>query len=302
VRVTFSVPPRLTSEVDMRKSTLLLTLAALPVLFGLEPEKSRVQAEYHQSYPMQPGSRLTVNNQNGSIEIAGWDQNTLDISATRYAETQQVLDQLKIDVATAGDGVHIRTIVPQDSENAGVKYIIKVPRRAELAEIRSTNGAIRVNDVEGSASLHTSNGSVHASKTRGKLQIDTSNGAVAVQGADGDTDVHTSNGSVRADLEESRGGAITLITTNGSVDLKLGAVTQGEVKAATSNGSITVRIPAVAGAHVKAETSGHSRVSTDFDVRKEGENSPSRLEGIVGAGGPQLNLTTTQGSIGILKI
>jgi DUF4097 and DUF4098 domain-containing protein YvlB len=300
--VTFSVPARLTSEVDMRKITLLLTLAAIPVLFGLEPEKSRVQAEYHQSYPMQPGSRLTVNNQNGSIEIAGWDQNTLDISATRYAETQQVLDQLKIDVANGADGVHIRTIVPQDSENAGVKYIIKVPRRAELAEIRSTNGAIRVNDVEGSASLHTSNGSVHASKTRGKLQIDTSNGAVAVQNIDGDTDVHTSNGSVRADLEESRGGAITLITTNGSVDLKLGAVTQGEVKAATSNGSITVRIPAVAGAHVKAETSGHSRVSTDFDVRKEGENSPSRLEGIVGAGGPQLNLTTTQGSIRILKI
>ena len=286
----------------MRKITLLLTLAAIPVLFGLEPEKSRVQAEYHQSYPMQPGSRLTVNNQNGSIEIAGWDQNNLDISATRYAETQQVLDHLKIDVATAADGVHIRTIAPQESENAGVKYVIKVPRRAELAEIRSTNGAIRVNDVEGSASLHTSNGSVHASKTRGKLQIDTSNGAVAVQNIDGDTDVHTSNGSVRADLEESRGGAITLITTNGSVDLKLGAVTQGEVKAATSNGSITVRTPAVAGAHVKAETSGHSRVSTDFDVRKEGENSPSRLEGIVGAGGPQLNLTTTQGSIRILKI
>ena len=29
----------------MRKSTLLLTLAAIPVLFALEPEKSRVQAE-----------------------------------------------------------------------------------------------------------------------------------------------------------------------------------------------------------------------------------------------------------------
>jgi DUF4097 and DUF4098 domain-containing protein YvlB len=304
----------------MRKPTLLLTLAATPLLFGLEPEKSRVQAEYHQSYPMQPGSRITVDNQNGSIEITGWDQNTLDISATRYAETQQALDQLKIDVATSADGIHIRTLAPQDLGNVGVKYTIKVPRRAELAEIRSTNGAIRVNDVEGSASLHTSNGSVHASKARGKLQIGTSNGAVEVRDIEGDTDVHTSNGSVRAsgirgplaavtsngamrvDLEESRGGAITLTTTNGAVDLKLGTVTQGEVKAATSNGSITVRIPAVAGAHVKAETSGHSRVSTDFDVRKEGENSPSRLEGIVGAGGPQLNLTTTQGSIRILKI
>ena len=74
------------------------------------------------------------------------------------------------------------------------------------------------------------------------------------------------------------------------------------MKAATSNGSITVHIPAVAGAHVTAQTSHHNRVSTDFDVRKEGENSESRLEGIVGAGGPRLQLTTTQGAIRILKI
>src|SRR5262245_60872163 len=138
----------------MRRLTLLLTLAAAPLLFGLE------QAEYHQSYPMQPGSKLTVENFNGAIEIAGWDQSSIDIQATRYAETRELLDQVKIDVAAAPDGVHIRTVTPETHGNMGVKYVLKVPRRAELAQIRSTNGAIRVSDVEGPADLMTTNGSV----------------------------------------------------------------------------------------------------------------------------------------------
>jgi hypothetical protein len=74
------------------------------------------------------------------------------------------------------------------------------------------------------------------------------------------------------------------------------------VKASTSNGGITVHMPASAGAHVKAETSTNSRVHSDFDVRQEGANSPSRLEGVVGSGGPTLELTTSQGGIRLLKL
>src|SRR6266568_2504866 len=85
----------------MYRRTLLLTLAAIPLLVG--QEKQRVQAEFHQSYPMQPGSKLTVDNLNGSVEISGWDQSTLDVSATRYAETQPSLDALKIDIAVGSE-------------------------------------------------------------------------------------------------------------------------------------------------------------------------------------------------------
>jgi DUF4097 and DUF4098 domain-containing protein YvlB len=103
-------------------------------------------------------------------------------------------------------------------------------------------------------------------------------------------------------MVESRGGPITLTTSNGGVDLKLGSATQSAVKAATSNGSITLRMPASAGAHVKAVTSVRDKVSSDFDVRREGENSESRLEGVVGGGGPTVELTTSQGSIRLLKL
>jgi hypothetical protein len=233
---------------------------------------------------MQPGSRLTVENMNGSIQISAWDQSMIDISATKHAETDQMLAQVKVDVAVAADGVHIRTLAPPEAHNVGVKYVLKVPRRTELAEIRSSNGSIHVTETEGAANLRTSNGAVHASGIRGPLTATTSNGGMHV------------------DLDESRGGPVTLTTSNGAVDLRLGSATQSAVKAETSNGGITLRMPASAGAHVRAITSSHNRVSSDFDIRKEGANSESHLEGVVGAGGPTVELTTSQGSIRLLKL
>jgi hypothetical protein len=301
----------------MYRRTLLLTLAVAPVLLGQE---TRFRTELHQSYPMQSGAKLTVSNFNGAVEITGWDQNTLDLTATKYAETQQLLDQLNIDVSASSGGVLIRTVPPTAPGNAGVKYVLKVPRRAVLTEIRTTNGAMRINEIEGDANLRTSNGAVHASKTRGKLEIATSNGAVEVQDIEGDTDVQTSNGAVRAarirgplaavttngamhvDLEDSRGGAVKLTTSNGSVDLKVGSALQGDVNASTSNGAITVRLNNAAGARITAETSRTNHISSDFDIRREGENTPSRLEGVVGSGGPQLHLKTSQGPIRLLKL
>jgi DUF4097 and DUF4098 domain-containing protein YvlB len=173
---------------------LFLTLAGATALLALEPKHT---AEMHSSYPMQSGSQLTVANVNGSIEISGWDQSTIDITATKYAETPELLDQVKVDVATDSTGVHIRTLTPE-SGNVGVKYAIKVPRGVQLADIHSTNGSLRINEVDGAANLHTTNGSVRVVKARGKLEIQTSNGSVDMQEVEGEAQVTTSNGSVRA--------------------------------------------------------------------------------------------------------
>lgn len=280
----------------MYRRTLVFSIAVPIMLGAAETQRTEV---VHSSYPMQAGSKLTVENVNGSIEIAGWDQGTIDITATKYADTDQLLAQLKVDVAVASDGVHIRTIHPSESGNMGVKYVLKVPRRAELAEIRSTNGAIRVSEIEGGANLQTTNGSVHATKTRGKLEIGTSNGAVKIDENDGETDVHTSNGSVKA---SGIRGPLNAVTSNGAVDLNLDQFSQGAVKAATSNGGIVLRMPAATGARVRAVTSSHNKITSDFDVRKEGENSESHLEGVIGAGGPAVELSTSQGSIRLLKL
>src|SRR5260370_33244574 len=87
---------------DMYRRTLVFTMAVPLMLAGLEPNKTAV---VHESHPMQPGAKLTVENINGAIELSGWDQSMIDITATKYAETDQVLAQLKEDVADATDVV-----------------------------------------------------------------------------------------------------------------------------------------------------------------------------------------------------
>jgi DUF4097 and DUF4098 domain-containing protein YvlB len=75
-----------------------------------------------------------------------------------------------------------------------------------------------------------------------------------------------------------------------------------ELVASTSNGGITVRLPATTNASVTAHTSGHDRIQNDFDVTVHGQIARSRLDGIIGSGGPRIDLRTSNGNIRLLKI
>src|SRR5204863_5707499 len=68
------------------------------------------QKDFHYSYDLQPGGRLSLENFNGAVEITGWDQNKVEIDGVQYASTPEMRDAIKIDVAASGDLVQIRTI------------------------------------------------------------------------------------------------------------------------------------------------------------------------------------------------
>jgi DUF4097 and DUF4098 domain-containing protein YvlB len=312
----------------MRTQILTVTLAA--GLFGLAGcdiddldivGSERSSQDFHYSYPMQPGGRLSVENFNGSIEITGWDQETVDISGSKYARTPELRDALKVEVEHSADSVYIRTVRPSDRRgNMGAKYIIKVPKRTTLDRIASSNGAIRTLDIEGPARLKTSNGAVRAENLQGNLDAQTSNGGIDVQNLEGSATLHTSNGRVHAEdvrgsfeAETSNGGIsvrltkptagrpIKLETSNGGIELTVDALNQNEIRANTSNGGITVHLPANVGANLIANTN-NSSISTDFEVQTQGTLSKHHLEGKVGAGGPTIDLSTSNGNIRLIKM
>jgi hypothetical protein len=121
---------------------LLLTLCASTLI--LAADSSRYRQDFHYSYPQTAGGRLAVENFNGSVEITGWDQNTVDISGAKYAETQQLLDEIKIEAGSSGNMVTVKTVHPDRNHcgNMGAKYVIRVPRRTELGDIASSNGSV----------------------------------------------------------------------------------------------------------------------------------------------------------------
>jgi DUF4097 and DUF4098 domain-containing protein YvlB len=261
---------------------------------------------------------VQLDNANGSVEISGWDKNTVDIDGTKYAGTEDRLKTIRIDISESAGSIVIRTNLAPGWHNAGARYIIRVPRRADLQNIATSNGPIRVENIEGTVRLKTSNGTIHAAGIRGLLDAHSSNGTLEVADVNGDTTLRTSNGSIRADVRKgifeatTSNGSITarlleadsqpvrLESSNGRIDLTMDAAR--EVHADTSNSSITVRMPSSAGANVRAHTT-NSSIDTDFDVSVHGGMlSKHRLEGTIGPGGPLLDLGTSNGSIKLLRL
>lgn len=241
-----------------------------------------VSRDFHYSYPLAANGKITVEAFNGSVEISGWDQNVVDISGTKHARSEQALDDLEIAIDHTANAVGIRSRRPYDGHgNQGVRFVIKAPRNAVLDRITSSNGSIRVADLAGPARLKTSNGSIH------------------VDGLSGGIEAQTSNGRIEATLEAAN-GPVKLDTSNGSVEVRLPAKFDDDVRVHTSNGSITVRAPESLNARVTARTS-NSSIKSDFDIRSRGEINRHHLEGVIGAGGPLLDLSTSNSSIHITR-
>jgi len=262
----------------MIKYTALVFLASTALMVG---ENQAFKEDFHQNMAMASGGKLSLENFNGSIQITGWDQNTIDVSGTKYGDTEELKNSVKVDIQVSGGVARIKTSKPAGKwGNSGVRYVVKVPRRTELENIVSSNGSITIEDLEGAAKLTSSNGAIRATKLKGVLTATTSNGAI-----------HTK------DLL----GASALKTSNGSIQLEMTDVPRNDVKASTSNGSITVKMPGHANAHVKATTS-NAMVKSDFVLAGVQEARPKKVDSMIGGGGPVLDLSTSNGTIHIQKM
>jgi hypothetical protein len=306
------------------KFVLPAIVASLVVLAGCDIEDmdvgfQRYHEDFHFAYPLKAGGRLSVDSFNGSVEVSVWDQETVDISGTKSARTQEDAHDLKIEVDHTPDSVSIRAIRPDMYRrgNYGAKFVIKVPRRVVMDHLYSSNGAIRVMEGAGPAHLKTSNARVEVSRLKGTLTAETSNGPVELEDVDGSVEVHTSNGHIRAEgvrgsLEASTSnssihavmdqvdGGVRAQSSNGGIELSLPSNVQTAVRAHTSNSGITLHLPGEVNARVMAGTS-NSSVSSDFEMRVKGEISKHRLEGNIGSGGPLIDLSTSNGPIRILR-
>jgi putative adhesin len=309
----------------MRRLLGLLTLASAGVfqsscVVGDWGDTGRFREDFHYSWPLDSGARLTVETQNGSVEISAWDKNTIDIAGTKYASDESLLHDVRIDISHAPDSVRIRTIAPEFFHgNAGAEYTIHVPRRVVLDQIRSSNGALRVDAVEGNARMHTSNGGVHLTDVHGDADIETSNGSIDIDNQEGSLRLHTTNAHIKA---ESRGGRFEAETSNGSIEGRLANLNTGwplraettnghidldvegglpDMHLTTSNSSIDLRLPDSASGRLIADTS-HSDITSDFDLTTHGGTiSKDHLEGQIGGGGPNIEINTSNGAIHIRK-
>ncbi len=233
---------------------------------------------FDKTYDVRPGAEVRLNNINGGITIAVWDQPRVRIVAEKKikgskSEAQEAMKELRIEVTPSAGGLTIKTHYPNESDggiaglfdllkgtdvDAQVTYQLTVPRSMNL-DISNTNGGISVSDVSG------------------RLELDTTNGKIETARCAGSLDASTTNGGISAELTQvTRGADITASTTNGRITIAVPKNFAGEVDAGTTNGAITTDLPVT--------------------TRHIGDN---RLRGTINGGGTPMKLRTTNGAIQI---
>jgi len=302
---------------------LILPILAALILVGCDLDdfgpSDRFRADFH--YTLKPAARLNVENFNGEIEIAGWDEPSIEVTGVKYSSTEENLKSIAVEIHESTGLTEIHTVRPNTFHgNQGARYLIRAPRKTQLDRIVSSNGSIRIHDMTSAANIHTSNGpirvenvsggvdagtsngSIDIDSVTGKLVLKTSNGRIRAEEITGQCDADTSNGQVTLRFKDAPNGPTRITTSNGSVDVTMSRSPKDGIRAETSNGSITLDLPGDTAAHLNAQAS-QSSVSSDFDVADTSEPNKEKhhLEGNIGSGGPTIELTTHNGGIHIRK-
>lgn len=297
--------------------TTVLALAGCSPMAGFD----QATEDFHFSYALQPGGQLNLTNMNGSVEITGWDRNSIDVSGTKYGPDAGRLKDVKVSVNASGKDATITTYIPKGDWHGsyGVRYRIHLPRNITLGQVETTNGAVIAENLAGGGHIKSSNGKLTLTSLSGDYRAETTNGTIEIENCSGLQVADTTNGGIRGHLKEggiqarSTNGALDIAvdkplenkpiqmkTTNGSLTLALAEFHGNPVRVETTNGSVTLRLPDHANARLRAETSMAS-IHNELSLSSTEESSKHKLRGQLGTGGPEIEASTSMGSIRISR-
>lgn len=156
--------------------------------------------------------------------------------------------------------------------------------------LRSSDGALEIDDVWGPVFAVTSSGDIAARGVRGDLRAYTSDGSIEVEDSEGSLDVRTSDGWVGLTRVA---GPVLARSSSGSMYVGFRARPSGTL--ATSSGTIEVSVPADAAFELRAQAQGGS-IEIDPQLCRPDSEARS-VRALVNGGGECLWLRTTGGSI-----
>ncbi|MCK4967110.1 DUF4097 family beta strand repeat protein [bacterium] len=288
---------------------LLITLIAFNYSLGFA---ETAEKDFNKTISFIEGGTIDIGSVNGSITIDSWDKKDVDIKAKlkvkgEYAD--EIIDEVKIKTEIEGSTLSIGVDYPDFDDvsfwdiirgrrkpRISVSFRFKVPRISNI-DAHSTNGGIKINDIEGSVLSRSTNGSIEANKIVGDTELKTTNGRISTFDIIGNVKAKTTNGSINLD---NNTGSVEARTTNGSISAEILKL-EKDVICRTTNGSVNVKIHKDINADFVGKTT-NGKIYTDFPILIQGEISKNRIEGKINDGGRLINLRTTNGNIRLLGL
>lgn len=239
--------------------------------FSFGVASGRAQDTWTRSYTLGANGRLELINVNGRItaEPADGDQVIVEGARTAKGSTDEAakenLAKMEIREEVSGDRVRIESRPPRFSGFNGheIEWTIKVPKGV-IVDLRTVNGGVRLNGLQGEVHAKTTNGGVKGHDLRATI-----------------LEASSVNGGIEIELSALDAGAsIDIETVNGGVSLGLPSDSKATIAARAVNGGVRVE-----GLDIQKTAQDSS-----FDLKR-------RLEGTLNGGGAKVTATTTNGGV-----
>lgn len=243
----------------LRNARCLAALAVLPLGGCLGP---LVEQTITTPIPHVEGGGLKVTARNGSIDVTQAPGREVTIVAKLKMQSEQRIKDSQVLVERGTDNtLAIRLRPPDDAwrTREGCSFEVSIPSASSVS-LASSNGALTLTGLAGSAVLETSNGRIAVENHNGPVDVRTSNGTIRVQGVPGPLKARSSNGSIAASVTGP--GPVEIRTSNGAISLDITRAFAGAIEVRTSNGSLSMPD---SGATVEKTGRNERRVKFDSD-------------------------------------
>lgn len=281
--------------------------AALLSSCGVNFDAQRYIEHEEKRYAAESVMDLRLFTFDGSMEVRAWDRPEIVVDVEKRGPDKASVAKIQLVEDRTGKRIQLEARYPSSGgiflgySSPSTRFVVNVPRKTNLL-IRTGDGSILVERVEGRLELRSGDGSIKAIETAGELVAESGDGSIHIEGVAGSVDARTGDGSLRI---SGTPGIVRAHSGDGSVVLRVqhGAAMTGDWKIETGDGSITAELPDGFNADIEADPGSDGRARSDLGlVNVSGGTREGRtLRGRLGEGGHAFLLRTGDGTIRLSK-
>lgn len=254
---------------------LAATGTLAPATAPAHPQEEATQAgeDFEWRGTVARGKAIEIKGVNGGIHAEATTGREVEIVAKKRARRSDPAS-VQIEVIEHAGGVTVCAVYP-------------TPRGERANQCEPGEGGrmnVKDNDVQVEFTVRVPAGVRFVGRTV--------NGGIEARRLEADAEAYTVNGSI----EVSAVGVVRATTVNGSIDAEMGTSSREPLEFETVNGAITLVLPASTGAELRASTV-NGEISSDLPLTVRGKINRRTVTGTIGRGGPELRMSTVNGSI-----
>ncbi|HYD54206.1 MAG TPA: DUF4097 family beta strand repeat-containing protein [Gemmatimonadaceae bacterium] len=253
-------------------------LAALCVALGLVALAASARAQeatdFRWAKALQSGSRVRLNNVNGSVTVSAAAGNEVEVVGRRRRGSAE---DIRVQVVETSEGI-VACVVWRGDECDESGYHGRNRRGWDDDDRRSGRMDLEVRVPRG---LHVHAGSV--------------SGSVAVSGVEGEVRASSVSGDVR--VVGIRAPSLSASSVSGDIEARVDALTgSGDLRFSSVSGDVVAELPKDFAADLRMSTVS-GEIDSSFPITLQGRTNSRSIEGRIGEGGRRLTVSTVSGDL-----